>query len=72
MRDVEIQDDAIKLGQFLKLAGLAEDGGHAKLLLSEGYVTVDDEAEERRGRQIGAGTLVRVGPESVRVVRAGS
>ena len=70
MREVEIRDESIRLGQFLKLAGLAEDGGHAKSLLEAGYVSVDDEPEERRGRQLAVGSVVSVGSETVRVVRA--
>jgi ribosome-associated protein len=69
VRDVEIRDESIKLGQLLKLAGLAEDGGHARSLLENGYVTVDDEPEERRGRQVAVGAVVSVGPETVRVTR---
>ena len=70
VRNVEIRDESIKLGQFLKLAGLAEDGGHAKSLLENGYVTVDDAPEERRGRQLAIGAVVSVGPETVRVSRS--
>ena len=36
--DVPVSDQPIRLGQFLKLAGLAEDGGHAKDLLEAGDV----------------------------------
>lgn len=70
VRDVEIRDESIKLGQLLKLAGLADDGGHAKSLLENGYVTVDGEPEQRRGRQLAIGAVVSVGPETVRVVGA--
>lgn len=69
VRDVEIRDETIKLGQFLKLAGVAKDGGHAKSMLESGYVSVDDEPEERRGRRLAVGAVVRVGPETVRVAR---
>lgn len=69
VRDVEIRDESIKLGQLLKLAGLADDGGHAKSLLENGYVTVDGAPEDRRGRQLPVGAVVSVGPETVRLVR---
>ncbi|MBB5907119.1 RNA-binding S4 domain-containing protein [Actinoalloteichus hymeniacidonis] len=67
MRDVEIQDDSIRLGQFLKLADLAEDGGDARELLSAGEVTVNGESESRRGRQLVPGDVVVVGEDGARV-----
>ena len=68
MRDIEIRDDMIRLGQLLKLAGLAEDGTHAKDLLDADEVTVNGEPEVRRGRQVHPGDVVAVGREQVRVV----
>lgn len=67
MRDVPIRDDTIRLGQLLKLAGLADSGGEAKELLAEGAVSVNGEPEERRGRQLRSGDVVQVGDEQVRV-----
>jgi ribosome-associated protein len=68
VRDVPIRDDVIRLGQFLKLAGVADSGAEAKLLLAEGEVSVNGEAEPRRGRQLRAGDVVRAGGEELRVV----
>ncbi len=59
--------DGIRLGQFLKLAGLIESGADAKVLLAEGSVTVNDAPETRRGRQLQRGDVVRLGGESARV-----
>jgi len=67
MRDVSIREDTIRLGQLLKLAGLADSGGEAKELLAEGAVSVNGEREERRGRQLRSGDVVAVGDEQVRV-----
>lgn len=50
----------IRLGQFLKLAGLAEDGALARELVQVGDVRVDGEVETRRGRQLPDGALVEV------------
>lgn len=68
IRDVAIRDDSIRLGQFLKLAGLAEDGGHAKELIETSSVRVNNESETRRGRQLRPGDVVAVGGEQVRLV----
>lgn len=59
----------IRLGQLLKLAGIADSGGEAKELLAAGGVLVDGAAETRRGRMVGDGALVSAGGETV-IVRA--
>lgn len=71
MQDVEVRDDGIRLGQFLKLAGLADTGADARVLLNLGEVEVNGDAESRRGRQLRPGDIVAVGETTVRVV-AGS
>jgi ribosome-associated protein len=65
--DVPVRDDAIRLGQFLKLANLVESGGEAKPLIADGAVTVNGEVETRRGRQLAHGDVVSVGGQSARV-----
>ncbi len=59
-RPVEISDDVIRLGQFLKLAGLAESGAEARELVTEGEVRVNGEVDTRRGRQLHRGDVVTV------------
>ena len=58
--NVSVQDGAIRLGQFLKLAGAADSGAGARELLAEGEVTVNGEVEQRRGRQLTTGDDVVV------------
>jgi ribosome-associated protein len=60
MRDVEIDGDMIRLGQFLKLADLIGTGGEGKILISSGDVTVNGEVDLRRGRQLHKGDVVDV------------
>lgn len=67
IREVQITGEMIRLGQLLKVAGLAGSGGEAKTLLAELAVTVNDEPEGRRGRQLARGDIVRVGDDAVRV-----
>jgi ribosome-associated protein len=66
-RDVAIRDESIRLGQFLKLADLIDNGADAKPLLMQGLVLVNGEVETRRGRQLGKGDVVTLDGESVRV-----
>ena len=68
MREVEVRDDGIRLGQLLKLAGLVDSGSDVKPLLETGVVTVGGRLEQRRGRQLRKGDVVAVGEEKVRLV----
>jgi len=70
-QDVAIRGDMIRLGQLLKLAGIAQDGGEAKAMLTAGHVHVNGEVELRRGRQLHPGDVVRAGGEALRVVGGG-
>lgn len=67
MRDVEIRGEMIRLGQFMKFSGIADSGAEARALLDEGTVTVNDEPEARRGRQLHRGDVVAVGENVARV-----
>jgi ribosome-associated protein len=68
MREIEVREGAIRLGQLLKVAGLADSGGEAKAMLAEGVVTVNGEPEARRGRQLQVGDVIAVdGQEPIRV-----
>jgi ribosome-associated protein len=70
MRDVEVRDGSIRLGQFLKLADLVDNGADAKPLLMHGLVMVNGEVETRRGRQLTDGDVVALDSHTCRVVRA--
>jgi ribosome-associated protein len=66
-RDVPIRGDTIRLGQLLKLAGIADDGGEAKALLVAGEVRVNGEPEQRRGRQLHPGDRIEVDGQTLHV-----
>jgi ribosome-associated protein len=66
-RDIEIRGDTIRLGQALKLSGLADSGGEARAMMESGGVTVNGEVERRRGRQLHPGDEVAVEGEKVRI-----
>ncbi|WP_341729449.1 RNA-binding S4 domain-containing protein [Brooklawnia sp.] len=50
----------IRLGQFLKYAGIAESGAHAREMIEAGDVEVDGQTETRRGRQLHGGEVITV------------
>lgn len=52
--------DHIRLDQMLKLEGLVQTGGHAKMLIQSGDVRVDGLVETRRGRKLYGGETVEV------------
>ena len=56
-------EETITLGDALKLSGLAETGGHAKVMIQAGEVLVNGEVETRRKRKLKEGDVVRVGEE---------
>jgi len=67
VRDVAIREDSIRLGQFLKLADLIDNGAEVKPLMIQGLVAVNGDTETRRGRQLVKGDVVTVGDATVRV-----
>ena len=71
MRDLPIRGESIRLGQALKLSGLAESGGEARALVEDGVVTVNDAIETRRGRQLRHGDVVAVGDDVLRIEASG-
>ena len=58
MEKIKISTDFIKLDQLLKFANITENGGDAKYLIVNGYVCVNGEVEERRGKKIYPGDIV--------------
>lgn len=55
---VEINTESIKLGQFLKVAGIVVNGGESKILIQEGFVKVNGQVEFARGKKIFPGDVV--------------
>ncbi len=66
MIDVSVEGE-VPLGAFLKLAGAADTGGMAKLLIQGGEVRVNGVVERRRGRTLQAGDVVAFGETEYRV-----
>ena len=62
----------ITLGQFLKLADFVQSGGEVKWFLEERPITVNGEADNRRGRKLRPGDVVQVeGEEPVTLAAVG-
>ncbi|MET0830538.1 MAG: RNA-binding S4 domain-containing protein [Microbacterium sp.] len=65
--DVAIGGEVIRLGQFLKFAGLFDSGGDVKEAILDGLVAVNGEVDRRRGRQLQLGDIVSFDGRRVRV-----
>jgi len=66
-REIFIEGEMIRLGQLLKLAGVADSGAEIKLLLADAEVRVNGVPESRRGRQLHPGDTVVLGEDELRV-----
>lgn len=55
------EPDGLRLDQFLKLNGIAETGGQAKVMIQAGEVKVNGVVETRRRKKLSPGDLVQVG-----------
>lgn len=70
VRVIEVAGDFIKLDSLLKLAGIAQTGGEAKIRIAEGEITVNGEVTTERGRKLRDGAVVRGGGQTVRIKTA--
>jgi len=62
MQDIsfELRGEYIELDKLLKATGLADSGGHARMMITEGQVRVDGQAESRKTAKIRAGQRVQL------------
>ena len=67
MRKVEITREPVELYKILKFEGLVETGGEAKLLISDGQVTVNGEVETRRRKKIVSGDVIKFRGETLQM-----
>lgn len=68
MQEIKIDGDYIKLGQLLKLAGVVDSGSYAKIVISEGLVSVNGEIDLRRGRKVYREDVVTFEDEAIIVI----
>ena len=67
MDTIKLRDEYIKLGQALKLAGLAESGVDAKYVIQDGLVKVNGKTELQRGKKLTDGDIVEYDGKSIRI-----
>lgn len=64
---IEITTEYIKLDSALKYCGVAENGAHAKELITYGEVTVNGETELRRGKKLYKGDKFKIFDEEYEI-----
>ena len=60
IKKVQIKEDYIYLGQFLKIVDLVSSGGETKSFLSLNKIFINKEEDNRRGRKLYKGDLIEV------------
>ncbi len=60
MNEIKIDTDIIKLDQFLKFSGIVNTGGHAKALIKDGLVYVNEQLCTQRGKSLTKGDVIEV------------
>ena len=59
------EHDYIELHNLLKVTGLCDSGGIAKLLIADGQVSVDDVVELRKRCKIRRGQIVKLNDQKI-------
>lgn len=67
MRQVDINREPVELFKILKFEGIVSSGGQAKLVISDGQVTVNGEVETRKRRKVVAGDIIVFAEEELQV-----
>ena len=67
MRQVDINKEPVELFKILKFEGIVSSGGQAKLVISDGQVTVNGEVETRKRRKVVAGDIFVFAEEELQI-----
>lgn len=68
MKTIQIDTEFIKLGQVLKLIGIADSGVHAKIMIINGEVKLNGEVELQRGKKVYKGDTVELENHTYKVI----
>jgi len=69
-QQVEIETDFIKLDALLKFAAVVQTGGEAKMMINDGFVSVNGEICTQRGKKIYPDDKVTIDDLRITVVKA--
>jgi len=60
MKQIQIRDEYITLGQFLKLCNVVSSGIEAKIIIQDEQVKVNGQMEVRRGKKLRIGDTIEI------------
>lgn len=60
IKEIEIRDEFITLGQLLKIADLVSTGGETKYFLMNETILVNNQEENRRGKKLYKNDLIQI------------
>jgi ribosome-associated protein len=66
--EFKLEGEYIELIKLLKVSGLCQTGGQAKVVTTEGEVQVDGKIETRKKNKIRRGQIVEFGGSKISVV----
>lgn len=69
MEELKIKDEFIKLGQALKLSGIAASGIDAKIMIQDGEVKYNGKIELQRGKKVYSGDTFEAAGKQFVVVK---
>jgi ribosome-associated protein len=67
-QEFDLKGDYIELIKLLKVTGLCQTGGEAKMAASDGLVKVDGEVETRKKKKIRQNQIVEFAGNIIKVV----
>ena len=67
MREFKLKSEYLELVKLLKLLGIAETGGHAKILVEEGEVLLNGKQESRKRAKLRSGDQVEVLGKTIQI-----
>lgn len=71
MEQIPITTEYIRLDSFLKLTGMVDTGGQAKVIIQDGQVKVNGEVCPMRGKKLYPGDKVSLGDREFQTVQVG-
>lgn len=71
MKELSIKEEFIRLDAALKLAGFVSTGGHAKMVIQNGEVLVNEEVCTQRGKKLRLGDTAEYDGQKLVIKNAG-
>lgn len=68
MREFKLTSEYIELIKLLKLLRIAESGGHAKIIVEDGEVSLNGNQEFRKRAKLRAGDKIKVLGEEISII----